>query len=148
MEWTEVVGHAVRLGPDVFMATVSPLCEPHGAVVSPGFVDDLVVVATWVSSAKATNLRAHTGVFLHWPVREETGNDMLLVRGDARLVDDLDRSRWLWDLRCLPYDPGDWYQGPGDPSLLWVEIDPLYASLHRNFGQGGSSVWRRPQSQP
>jgi general stress protein 26 len=148
VEWTEVVEHAMRLGPDVFMATVTPRCEPHVAVVSPGFVDDLVVVATSVSSAKATNLRAHPGVFFHWPVREESGNDMLVVRGDARLVDDLDRSRRLWDSHCLPYDPGDWYRDPGDPSLLWVEIDPIYASLHRDFGNGGSSIWRGSKPRP
>ncbi len=140
--WASVVAHAERLGPDCFMATVRPDGEPHLAVVSPGFVDDLLVVATWKTSVKARNLHAGSGVMLHWVVGEETGNDMLLLRGLPHLVDDASRSRKLWEAQCLPYDPTDWYRGPDDPSLLWVEIQPTYASLHRNLGANGRSVWK------
>ena len=141
--WADVVAEARRLGPDCFMATVGPDGEPHLAVVSPGFLDRLIVVATWTNSVKGRNLRAGSGVALHWLVLEETGNDMLFVRGAPRLVDDRRRSRELWERNPLPYDLTDWYRGPDDPDLLWVEIVPTYASLHRNRGVGGSVVWRR-----
>ncbi|MEN8239179.1 MAG: pyridoxamine 5'-phosphate oxidase family protein [Actinomycetota bacterium] len=141
MDWPDVVGHAIRLGPDCFLATVTPQGKPHLAVISPGFIDQRVIVATWESSVKADNLRAGSAVMLHWVVREETDNDMLLIQGIPRLVDDAHRSRQLWEADCLPYDPADWYQGPDDPELLWVEIEPTYASLHRNLGEGDSSVW-------
>ncbi len=140
--WAQVVAHAERLGPDCFMATVTPEGEPHLAVVSPGFVDEILVVATWETSVKARNLRAGSGVMLHWVVQEETGNDMLLLRGVPHLVDDSRRSRELWETGCLPYDPTDWYQGSEDPSLLWVEIKPTFASLARSLGEHGRSVWR------
>ena len=140
--WTEVVAHAKRLGPDCFVATVRPDGGPHLAVVSPGFVGELLVVATWETSVKARNLRAGSEVMFHWVVREETGNDMLLVRGAPHLVDDRHRSCELWEMECLPYDLADWYGGPDDPELLWVETTPTYASLHRNLGEGGGSVWR------
>lgn len=140
--WSDVATQAERLGPDCFLATVTPDGAPHLAVVSPGFVDGVIIVATGEGSVKARNLRAGSGAIFHWVVREETGNDMLLVRGDPHLVEDAGRSRELWEKDCLPYDLGDWYEGPDDPALLWVEIVPSYASLYRNFGEDGSSVWR------
>lgn len=141
--WSSVVDHAKRLGPDCFVATVRPDGDPHLAVVSPGFVDDLIVVAISRKSVKGRNLRAGSGVMLHWIVSEETGNDMLLVRGEPSLVDDERRCRQLWEADCLPFELTDFYRGPDDPVLLWVEIAPTYASLHRNFGADGSEVWRR-----
>ena len=140
--WSQVVEHARRLGPDCFMATVRPDGQPHLAVVSPGFVNESLVVATWETSVKARNLRAGSGVMFHWIVREETANDMLLVRGEPTLAEDHRRRRELWEADCLPYDPGDWYDGPNDPRLLWIEVTPTYASLQRNLGQSGTSVWR------
>ncbi len=124
------------------MATVRPDGQPHLAVVSPGFTDDSLVVATWETSVKARNLRAGSGVMFHWVVREETGNDMLLARGRPGLVDGGRRRLELWERDCLPYDPSDWYDGPDDPRLLWIEVKPTYASLQRNLGQDGTSVWR------
>jgi general stress protein 26 len=125
------------------MATVRPDGEPHLAMVSPGFFDDLVVVTTSAASVKTRNLRAGSGVMLHWIVREETGDDMLLVRGEPRLVDDARRRRELWASECMPYALADYYLGPDDPDLAWVEIAPTYASLHRNMGADGREVWRR-----
>lgn len=124
------------------MATVQPDGEPHLAVVSPGFLGKTLVVATWEESVKARNLRAGSGAMFHWVVTEETGNDMLLVRGVPHLVDEMERRRQLWNLDPLPYDPADWYDGPDDARLLWVEVRPTYASLHRNLGEGGTSIWR------
>ena len=140
--WSQVLTHARRLGPDCFMATVRPDGQPHLAVVSPGFVEDAIVVASWADSVKARNLRAGSGVMFHWVVSAETGNDMLLVRGEPSLADDQRRRRELWAANCLPYDPSDWYDGPDDPRLLWLEVAPTYASLHRNLGEDGSAVWR------
>ena len=124
------------------MATVRPNGEPHLAVVSPGFVEDLLVVATWESSVKGRNLRAGSGVMFHWAVNEQTGNDMLLLRGAPHITDDPKRRRRLWEMKPLPYDLTDWYQGPDDPQLLWVEVTPTHASLQRNLGEQGSSLWR------
>lgn len=140
--WSKVVAHAQRLGPDCFMATVRPSGEPHLAVVSPGFIEDLLVVATWETSVKGRNLRSGSGVAFHWVVSKETGNDMLLLRGVPRIVDDPQRRHRLWEAKPLPYDLPDWYQGPDDPRLLWVEVTPTYASLHRNLGEQGRSRWR------
>ena len=140
--WRDVVEHAVRLGPDCFIATVTPDGEPHLSVISPGYLDDLVIVATWQDSVKVRNLAAGSGVMLHWAVRDETGNDMLLLRGDPHLVVDDARRTELWESDCLPYELSEWYEGPDDPQLVWVEITPTYASLHRNFGAGGSESWR------
>ncbi len=142
MNWPQVVAHAKRLGPDCFMATVRPDGQPHLAVVSPGFVEDLLVMATFETSVKTRNLRAGSGVMLHWVVREETENDMLLVRGEPRLVDQRRRRRALWEMECVPYDLTDWYRGFDDPVLVWVENAPTYASFHRNAGADGSEVWR------
>jgi general stress protein 26 len=141
--WSEVIRHAVRVGPDCFMATVCPDGSPHVAVVSPGFINGFLVVATYSKSIKAMNIRAGSKVMFHWPVREETGNDMLLLRGEPRPVEDELRRRELWEVDCLPYDLDDWHAGPDDPTLLWIQITPTYASLHRNLGAEGSSRWRR-----
>jgi general stress protein 26 len=140
--WSEVAAHATRLGTDCFMATVDPGGEPHLAVVSPGFTDVGMIVATWQESAKARNLRAGSKVMFHWVVQDGTGNDMLLVKGEPRLVDDSERIDQIWTIGCLPYDLRDWYDGPDDSRLLFVEVVPTYASLHRNFGRDGRTIWR------
>jgi hypothetical protein len=52
------------------------------------------------------------------------------MRAVARLVDNIDERRTLWDRTVLPYDQEQFFGSAENPELVYVELTPVVVSIH------------------
>jgi len=138
LTWNEVVDTVTAAGGGVFLATTGADARPHVAWVMPGWADERMWVATFASSQKAANLRHRTDVAMTCAARPEAN---VLIRATARLVTDRAEAAKLWADGVLPYDPGDFFQGPDDPETQFVELIPTSARI-AELGPASPRRWR------
>ena len=134
MEWSDVEEAARRIHWGAFLATADRKGTPHLAFVSPGFAGQSIWVVSDRDTRKVRNVGENPAVALHWPVDPDDTNLQLLVEGRARLVTDEAEKTSLWALEPVPWQLTDFYDGPGDPNLVFIEILPTRASLAQAFG--------------
>lgn len=127
ISWDDVRAACQALADGAFLATVQADGRPHVAWVGIGFGPRTMWTATYRSSQKARNLRHRRDVALHWPERPDR---LVFGRARARLVDDADEQRRLWDEQVLPYDQVAFYGTADNPELLFVELVPTRFSVH------------------
>lgn len=127
LTWKQLEAECRSVADGAFMATVQADGRPHVAWVGIGFGSQTMWTATYRSSQKANNLRHRSDVALHWPERPDR---LVFGRARARLVDDVDEQRHLWDHRVLPYDQVAFYGTPENPELLFIELTPTRFSVH------------------
>ena len=120
------------------VATTGADGRPHVAYVSPGWGEERMWISTFASSRKAANLRHRAEVAMTCPASPELN---VLVRADARCVDDPTEIAQRWAEGVLPYDPAAFFSGPEDPEALFVELIPTSASIHP-LGPGPVRRWR------
>jgi general stress protein 26 len=82
--------------------------------------------ATSNKSAKAAEITMRPGVAV---VMQGSGA-YLAISGTARLVEDRDRNRLLWQAAWQAWFP----DGPDDPSLVLIEVDPERAEYWDRTG--------------
>lgn len=85
--------------------------------------------ATSSKSTKAAEITMRPGV----AVVMQGGGAYLAISGTARLVEDRDRNRLLWQDAWRPWFP----DGPDDPSLVLIEVDPERAEYWDRTGVRG-----------
>ena len=96
VEFSAALEHAARLGPIMYLATVTPVGGPHVVPVHLDWHEGLAWCVTGVSDVKTHNVVAHPTVCLHSSVSAETGWDHLMIWGEASLVTDVPTKRRLW----------------------------------------------------
>ena len=143
VEFSEVLEHAARLGPIMYVATVTPAGGPHVVPVHVDWHEGLAWCTTGVSDVKAHNISAHPAVCMHSSVSEETGWDHLMIWGEASLVTDVPTKRRLWS-DVFSYDLGDFEPGgpDGSPETGFLRIAPRRALVLRRYGFDGRDEWR------
>lgn len=82
--------------------------------------------ATSNRSAKAAEIALRPGV----AVVMQGNGAYLSISGAARLLDDRDRIRLLWQAAWKPWFP----EGPDDPALVLIEVDPARAEYWDRTG--------------
>ena len=133
---------ATQLSPWAHVATIGADGKPDVVPVHPAWEGDTLWFMTFGDSVKARNIAVNGDVALHWQVSE--AGDGVEVWGDARIHDDLDTKRRLWD-GVFDYDlnlfsPG----GPDDsPNTVFVSVDLERAVAIKAYGVGGVETWRR-----
>ncbi|MFQ5967658.1 MAG: pyridoxamine 5'-phosphate oxidase family protein [Acidimicrobiia bacterium] len=135
MEWSDVEAAARRIHWGAFLATANREGTPHLAFVSPGFAHQRIWVVSDRDTRKVRNVSENPAVAMHWPVDPDDTNLQLLVEGRARLVTDETDKASLWALEPVPWRLADFYDGPADPKLVFIEIQPRHASLAQAFGE-------------
>lgn len=128
MTWDELRDIVQTATEGVYLATADGDGQPHVAFVQPGWADDgRLWFTSFASSRKIRNLRSRPEVAITC-APSPTFN--LLLRAEARLVEDLAETRRLWDGGVVPYDPSMFFQGPEDPETQFVELRPTVATIH------------------
>ena len=128
MEWTDVVEKARQIGWTTYIGTTDQAGQPHVAVVAPGFSDDgHVWFVTRSGTKKLANLRKNPKVGMHWPIGGQ-GPGELFVRGVASVLDRVENQR-IWNSGIFPYDLSEFWKGPDDPDLVFVDITAEYATF-------------------
>ncbi len=129
MTWDEIATAAQGMHWTVAVATCSPEGLPHVAIVSPGLAEEgRVWFASHGTSTKIRNLRSNPNVALHWPVLD-MAKGQLFMRGVATIHDDAASRHRLWAHSPVPYNLGDFFSGPDDDNLVFVEVAVSVASL-------------------
>ena len=132
---------AARLSAWAHVATVGADNKPDVSPVHPCWEGDTLWFMTFGDSVKVRNLGANPEVALHWQVTE--AGDGVELWGTARVHDDLETKRRLWD-GVFDYDlnlfsPG----GPDDsPNTVFVAVEPERALAIKAYGIGGRQTWR------
>ncbi len=143
MELDQVIKESARFGGWAHVATVSPSGTPYVTPVHPAWHDDKLVAMVSTGSVKAKNVAGHPSVSVHWQVGESSGFDSLMLWGRARVRDDVETKREMWDgvfdFDLNAFAPG----GPdGSPDTAFLEVTPTKAVLLRMYGMSGREVWR------
>lgn len=139
MEWDEFVEAARAISWVAYFATADALGMPHSSVVSPGFSDQRLWVATRRESKKYRNLMVNPRAGLFWPVGGG-GPGELSARGPVVLHDSPEVRRLIWESNYFSYDLASFFGSPDNPSVGFVEIVLERARL---LGPGFvASVWR------
>lgn len=121
LSWDVLRATCAELGNGAFIASVQSDGRPHVAWVVPGWSDERLWFSTFKSSQKATNLRSHNEVAVHWLQRPDA---IVFGRATARLVNDSNESSDLWDRQVLPYDLSTFFGTKDNPELQFVELIP------------------------
>lgn len=114
------------------LATASAAGVPHVSVVSAAFEDDVVWVATNLSSRKARNLRENPRAMIMWE-----GDAEVYVDADVELVDDAATKHRLWT-GTFPYDLAMFFGTADNPDLVLLRLRPRSAVV-QTFGDQGPS---------
>lgn len=132
-----------RLGPYVFLATVTPDSRPHVTPIHANWYDGSLYAAIGKESVKGRNLSLNPAVCLHYAVSRDTGWDGLMVWGTAELLDSVADKRRLWT-GVLDYDLDLFYEGGPDGSsdIAFLRVRPERAVLFLEFGFKGRLEWR------
>jgi general stress protein 26 len=143
MDFAAVLDHAARLGPIMYLATVTPAGDPHVVPVHIDWHEGAAWSVAGTSDVKTRNIAAHPAVCLHSSVSEVTGWDHLMVWGDAAFLADVETKRRMWS-GVFGYDLDDFAPGgPEDsPETGFLRITPYRVVLLRRYGFGGRDDWR------
>jgi len=142
MEWDEFVDAAKAISWVAYLATADARGMPHSSVVSPGFSDQRLWVATRRESKKYRNLIVNPRAALYWPVGGD-GPGELSARGPVLLRESPEERRRAWDSGYFSYDLASFFGSPDDPSVVFIEIVLERARL---LGPGFvASVWQPRQ---
>lgn len=138
----DIKAEASRLSPWAHVATIGADGKPDVAPVHPAWEGDTLWFMSFSDSVKVRNLSATADVAMHWQVTEV--GDGVEVWGTARVHDDLDTKRRLWegvfDYDLNLFSPG----GPdGSPQTVFVGVDPERAVAIKAYGIGGIERWTR-----
>lgn len=133
---------ATQLSPWAHVATIGADGKPDVVPVHPAWEGDTLWFMTFGDSVKARNIAANGDVALHWQVSE--AGDGVEVWGEARIHDDVETKRRLWegvfDYDLNLFSPG----GPdGSPNTVFVAVDLERAVAIKAYGVGGVETWRR-----
>lgn len=136
----EVKAFAAGLSPWAHLATVGEDGEPDVTPVHPCWEGGTLWVMVGTESAKARNLTANDKVALHWQV--EAAGDGVEVWGTARVLDDVETKRRLWE-GVFDYDLSDFAPGGPDdsPGTGFMEVTPTRALILKQYGMGGLDRW-------
>jgi general stress protein 26 len=132
---------ATNLSPWAHLATVGADGEPDVVPVHPCWEGDTLWTMLGTGSVKARNIGDNDKVALHWQVTEV--GDGVEIWGTAKLYDDVETKRRLWD-GVFDYDlnafaPG----GPDDsPGTGFLAITPTRALVLKQYGMGGMQRWK------
>jgi general stress protein 26 len=138
MDWDEFVEAARAISWVAYLATADAAGMPHSSVVSPGFSDDRLWVATRRESKKYRNLTVNPRAALYWPVGGE-GPGELSARGSVLLHDSPAAIGRIWDSGYFSYELASFFGSPDNLSLAFVEVRLERARL---LGPGFvASVW-------
>lgn len=141
LTWEELQAECQAIADGAFLATVGADGRPHVTYAGVGFGPEVLWVGIYRRSQKARNLQHGNDVALHWP---EDPERLIFGRAVARVVDDPDEKRGLWDGRVLPYDPARFYRGWDDRNLLYVELTPVRFTISALDPRVPHRRWRRP----
>lgn len=138
----DIKAEATRLSPWAHVATIGADGKPDVVPVHPAWEGDTLWFMTFGDSVKARNIAANGDVALHWQVSE--AGDGVEVWGAARIHDDVDTKRRLWegvfDYDLNLFSPG----GPEDsPNTVFVAVEVERAVAIKAYGVGGVETWRR-----
>lgn len=145
MDLRDVQNHAARLGRIVFLASTRPDGRPHNAPVGVAWIDDAVCAFVMNPSVKVANLRANPAAHLHWQVSPETGNDSLVIDGQAEIIDTTEGRAALWDhmgYELEEFEPN----GPSSNNHVFIKVTPHRAALLYRFGFDGRDTWQADES--
>jgi general stress protein 26 len=143
MEWDEFVEAARSISWVAYLATADATGMPHSCVVSPGFSEQRIWLATRRESTKYRNLMVNPRAALFWPVGGH-GPGELSARGPAVLHESTERRHRVWDAGFFSYDLAAFFGSPDNPSVAFVEIVVERARL---LGPGFvASVWSPEES--
>ncbi len=145
MDFPAVVRHAARLGPIMYLATVTPTGDPHVVPMHVEWYEGAAWCLAGATDVKTRNIAAHPAVCLHSAVAEETGWDHLMIWGNAVFLADVATKRRLWS-GVFSYDLDDYEPGGPDesPDTGFLRITPHRALLLRRYGFDGRDEWRAP----
>ena len=138
----QFVAETQRLGPYVYLATVTPAGAPHVVPIHADWHEGYVYAMVGLGDAKVRNPRGDPRLCLHYEVSEQTGWDSLVAWGTAAILDAAEDKERLWK-GVLGYDldlfsPG----GPhGSPDTGFLEITVRKALLLRRYGLDGRVEW-------
>ncbi len=137
----EIKAHCVRLSPWAHLATVGADNHPDVVPVHPCWEGDVLWTMCGTDSVKARNVAANPNVAIHWQVTE--AGDGVEVWGTAKILDDLETKRRLWngvfDYDLNAFAPG----GPDDsPGTAFMAITSRRALFLGMYGMTGRQVWR------
>lgn len=139
MEWDEFVEAARSISWVAYLATADAGGMPHSSVVSPGFSEGRLWVATRRESTKYRNLMVNPRAALYWPVGGD-GPGELSARGQVMLHESTGSRRRIWGGGFFSYDLAAFFGSADNPSVAFVEIVVERARL---LGPGFvASVWR------
>ena len=128
MEWIEVVERARQIGWITYIGTTDGNGQPHVAVVAPAFTDDgHLWLGIRLGTKMLSNLRKNPKVGMHWPVGGQ-GPGELFVRGEATIADQTDNKK-VWQTEVFTYDLSEFWKGPDDPELVFVDVTADYATF-------------------
>lgn len=135
-----VKAFASNLSPWAHLATVGGDNRPDVVPIHPCWEDDTCWIMVGASSVKAKNVRENDQVALHWQVTEV--GDGVEVWGTARLVDDVETKRRMWndvfDYDLSAFSPG----GPDNsPDTIFMAVDIDRAVVLKQYGMGGVERW-------
>jgi general stress protein 26 len=135
----DVVALTATLGPVAVFATVDDDGTPHVVPVIPVWVAGRLVFGSHALSRKVRNSRSRPRASIHYLSAERFG-DALLVKGDARVVQQDDERLVHWESGLFPFLPAR-YAGPADEALRFIEFTPASALRVRNGGKGPTERW-------
>ena len=138
----DVRSDSLRYGPLAYLATVTPVGEPHVAPTAVAWHGDEILTFVRTDSRKVVNLRTNPRIAVHFSVGPTTNWDSCIVRGDV-VIEDTNAGRTnLWDKMSYdlaPFEPG----GPTANTHVFLRIIPTTALILRNYGIAGRETWSR-----
>lgn len=138
----EVRKESLRYGPIAYIATVSPLHDPHLAPVAVSWIDGDIYAFVLSSSVKVRNARSNPRAAVHFAVGANTDWDSCIVWGDVALLDTTQERQSLWDKMgydLAAFEPG----GPQSDNHLFFRVRPTRATVLRTYGLKGRETWVR-----
>ncbi len=136
IDLADVRAFASELSPWAHLATVGADHRPDVVPIHPCWEGDTCWIMVGAQSVKARNARANDQVALHWQVTEV--GDGVEVWGTARLVDDVETKRRMWN-EVFDYDLSAFSPGGPDnsPDTIFMAVDVDRAVVLRQYGMGG-----------
>ncbi len=128
MEWDDVVAAAHSISWVTAFSTSGADGRPAVSFVAPGFAGGRIYVGTRPRTRKARNLAHNPNVALHWPVTAG-GPGQLFVRGQGAVQSAIEAKSAIWGNGGWKYDLGQFFGSYENPDLVFIEIEPSYASL-------------------
>lgn len=142
--WKRVRAVAKRAG-RAYLATVEN-SGPRVRVVVPAFEGGKLWIAARPSSGKAKQIMRNPTVELFYEVGANPKAEHLTIRGEARLVHDVEEKQRIWNARIFGYDLSMfWPDGPQSADFGLLLVTPLRVELGTQPGlwQGQRpEVWR------